>query len=79
LAKAVHALVSLGKRGKRHDIQHFKWQACRKTFSSLSGTVLYYLKTNTVRVEFSLWFLAEDIDRSVLCRYSGHVDATLTH
>ena len=39
---------------------------------------MYYLKTNADRVEFSLWFLAEGIDRSVLVRYSGHVDATLT-
>ena len=40
--------------------------------------MLYYLKTNADRIEFSLWFLAEGIDRSVLVRYSGHVDATLT-
>ena len=74
----VHALVSHGKRGKRHDIQYFKCQACHKAFTSRRGSVLYYLKTNADRVEFSLWFLAEGIDRSVLVRYSGHVDATLT-
>ena len=74
----IHALVSHGKRGKQHDIQYFKCQACQKTFSSRRGSVLYYLKTNADRVEFSLWFLAEGIDRSVLVRYSGHVDATLT-
>jgi IS1 family transposase/transposase-like protein len=73
-----HAVVSHGKRGKYHNIQYFKCQACQKTFSSRRGSVLYYLKTNADRVEFSLWFLAEGIDRSVLVRYSGHVDATLT-
>ena len=40
--------------------------------------MLYYLKMSADRVGFSLWFLAEGIDRSVLVRYSGHVDATLT-
>ena len=74
----VHALVSHGKRGKGRNIQYFKCQACQKAFSSRKGSVLYYLKTSADRVEFSLWFLAEGIDRSVLVRYSGHVDATLT-
>lgn len=74
---AVHALVSHGKRGKGHDIQYFKCQACQKTFTCRRGTPLYYLKTDVKRIEFVLWFLAEGVDRSVLIRYTGHADATL--
>ena len=74
---AVHALVSHGKRGKEHDIQYFKCQACQKTFTCRRGTPLYYLKTDVKRIEFVLWFLAEGVDRSVLIRYTGHADATL--
>jgi len=74
----VHALVGYGKRGKCHDIQTLKCQACECVFSSRRNTPLYYLKTAHDRVEIVLWLLAEGVDVSVLVRYTGHVDATLT-
>jgi len=74
----VHALVGYGKRGKGHDIQTLKCQACGCVFSSRRNTPLYYIKTAHDRVEIMLWLLAEGVDISVLVRYTGHVDATLT-
>ena len=74
----VHALVGYGKRGKDHDIQTLKCQACGCVFSSRRNTPLYYIKTAHDRVEIMLWLLAEGVDVSVLVRYTGHVDATLT-
>jgi IS1 family transposase/transposase-like protein len=74
----VHALVSNGKRGKYKHIQTFKCQACQVGFSSRRNTPLYHLKTHPGRVEMCLWLLAEGVDISVLVRFSGHVDATLT-
>ena len=47
-------------------------------FSSRRNTPLYYIKTDHDRVEIVLWLLAEGVDVSVLVRYTGHVDATLT-
>jgi len=46
--KAVHALVGYGKRkiGKRNDIQRWRCQRCRTTFSCRRGTLLYYLKSD---------------------------------
>lgn len=73
----VHAVVGNGKRGKGHDIQYLKCQACQKAFSCRKGTPLYYLKTRPERVEMVLWFLVEGVDVSVLVRYTGHGDATL--
>ena len=74
----VHALVGYGKRGKRHDIQTLKCQACGCVFSCRRNTPLYCLKTAHDQVEIVLWLLAEGVDVSVLVRYTGHVDATLT-
>jgi len=74
----VHALVGCGKRGKHHDIQTLKCQACGCVFSCRRNTPLYYIKTAHDRVEIVLWLLAEGVDESVLVRYTGHVDATLT-
>jgi IS1 family transposase/transposase-like protein len=73
----VHAVVGNGKRGKDHDIQYLKCQACQKVFTCRKGTPLYYLKTKTERVEMVLWFLVEGVDLSVMVRYTGHGDATL--
>jgi transposase-like protein len=75
---AIHALVGNGKGGKHHDIQHFRCQACRCSFSSRRNTPLYYLKTSPDRIELCLWLLAEGVDVSVLVRFTGHVDATVT-
>jgi hypothetical protein len=47
-------------------------------FSCRRNTPLYYLKTAHDRVEIVLWLLAKGVDVSVLVRYTGHVDATLT-
>ena len=74
----VHALVGYGKRGKYRDIQTLKCQACECVFSARRNTPLYYLKTAHDQVEIVLWLLAEGVDVSVLVRYTGHVDATLT-
>jgi IS1 family transposase/transposase-like protein len=76
--EAVHALVGNGKRGKQGHIQAFKCQCCRTNFSSRRNTPLYHLKTHPDRVEMCLWLLAEGMDISVLVRFTGHVDATLS-
>jgi IS1 family transposase len=74
----IHALVGNGKGGKERTIQHFRCQACRCSFSSRRNTPLYYLKTSSDRIELCLWLLAEGVDVSVLVRFTGHVDATVT-
>jgi transposase-like protein/IS1 family transposase len=74
---AEHALVGYGKLGAD---QHQRWrcQACGTTFSCRRGTLLYYLKSDPSQVELVLWFLAEGVDISVLVRYTGRREATLT-
>jgi transposase InsO family protein len=57
---AVHALVGDGKDGP-HGIQRFRCQACKTTFSCRRDSALCYLKTEEVRIEMALWFLAEGI------------------
>ena len=74
----IHALVSNGKRGNDRDIQYFKCQACKKAFTCRKDTPMYYLKNKIQQVETVLWFLAEGVDLSVLVRYTGKTDATLT-
>jgi len=74
----VHTLVGYGKRGKGHDIQTLRCRTCGCVFSSRRNTPLYYIKTAHDRIEIVLWRLAEGVDVSVLVRYTGHVDATLT-
>jgi transposase-like protein len=76
--EAVHALVGNGKRGKQGHIQTFKCQCCQTSFSSRRDTPLYHLKTHPDRIEMCLWLLAEGMDVSVLVRFTGHVDATLS-
>jgi transposase-like protein/IS1 family transposase len=71
----LHALVGYGAH---NGIQRFKCQACAKVFTSRVNTPLYYLKTDPKQVEFVLWFLAEGVNVSVLVRFTGHTDATLT-
>ena len=75
---SVHALVSNSKRGKYRHIQTFKCQACQASFSARRNTPLYHPKTHPGRIEMCLWLLAEGVDISVLVRFTGHVDATLT-
>ncbi len=75
---AVHALVGYGKLGKDKHIQRWRCQACRMTFSCRHGRLLYYLKSDRAQVEPVLWFLAEGVDVSVLVRYTGRSQATVT-
>jgi len=77
-SETLHALVGYGKIGKNNDIQRWRCQACRTTFSCRRGTVLYYLKSDPTQIETVLWFLAEGVDISVLVRYSGRQEATLS-
>ena len=51
--------------------------ACLKAFASRKGTPLYYLKTAVDTVDMVLWFLTEGVDRSVLIRYTRHLDSTI--
>jgi len=74
----VHGLVGYGKIGKGKNIQRWRCQACRTTFSCRRGTVLYYLKSDPAQVEQVLWFLAEGVDLSVLVRYTGRQEATVS-
>jgi IS1 family transposase/transposase-like protein len=76
--ETVHALVGNGKRGKDRRIQTLKCQCCQASFSTRRNTPLYHLKTHPDRVEMCLWLLAEGMDISVLVRFTGHVDATLS-
>ena len=74
----MHALVGYGTIGRHNDIQRWRCQVCRTTFSCRRGTVLYYLKSDPGQVELVLWFLAEGVDVSVLVRYTGRSKATVT-
>jgi hypothetical protein len=75
---AIHALVKDCMRGKDSDIPQLKCQCCKKRFSSRKGTPLYHLKKKATDVEMVLWFMAEGVDLSVMVRYTGFSDATLT-
>ena len=74
----VHALVGNGKRGINNDIQHFRCQRCRTDFSCRRNTPLYYLKTASDRIEMVLWLMAEGVDISVMVRYTGHAESTIS-
>ena len=74
----VHALVGNGKRGIKGDIQHFRCQWCRTDFSCRRNTPLYYLKTASDRIEMVLWLMAEGVDISVMVRYTGHAESTIS-
>ncbi len=76
--EAVHALVGYGKIGKHKHIQRWRCQACGTTFSCRRGTLLYYLKSDPAQVDLVLWFLAEGVDISVMVRYTGRHEATVT-
>jgi transposase-like protein len=71
-------LVGNGKRGKLGHIQALKCQCCRTNFSSRCNRPLYHLKTQPDWIEMCLWLLVEGMDISVLVRFTGHVDATLS-
>ena len=74
----IHALVGNGKRGIHKNIQQFRCQACKTGFTCRRNTPLYYLKTAPDRIEMVLWLMAEGVDISVIVRYTGHADSTIT-
>jgi transposase-like protein/IS1 family transposase len=74
----VHALVGDGKHGHAEQIQTFRCQACRTTFSARRNTPLYRLKTPSPQVAVVLTALAEGLDLSAAERVFGYRQATIT-
>src|SRR5215469_12958760 len=74
----VHALVGDGKHGRAEQIQTFRCQACRSTFSARRHTPLYRLKTPSRHVAMVLSALAEGLDPSAAERVFGYRQATIT-
>ena len=74
----VHALIGDGKHGQAEQIQTFRCQACRITFSARRGTPLYRLKTSSHEVAMVLTALAEGLDPSAAERVFGFRQATIT-
>jgi hypothetical protein len=74
----VHALVGDGKHGRAEQIQTFRCQACRATFSARRNTPLYRLKTPSDQVAMVLSALAEGLDPSAASRVLGSRQATIT-
>src|SRR5215469_4112126 len=60
----IHALVGDGTHGQAEQIQTFRCQACRTTFTSRCNTPLYLLKTPSHQVSIVRSALAEGIDPS---------------
>ena len=73
----VHALVGDGKHGRAEQIQTFRCQACRATFSARRDTPLYRLKTPSQQVGVVLAALAEGLDPSAIERVFGFRHATI--
>ena len=73
-----HALVGDGKHGHAEQIQTFRCQACRTTFSARRDTPLYRLKTPSQQVAVVLTALAEGLDPSAAQRVFGYRQATIT-
>ena len=74
----IHALVGDGKHGHAEQIQTFRCQACRTTFSARRHTPLYRLKTPSHQVAVVLSALAEGLDLSAAERVFGYRQATIT-
>jgi IS1 family transposase/transposase-like protein len=75
---SIHALVGDGKHGHAEQIQTFRCQACRTTFSARRDTPLYRLKTPSQQVAIVLTALAEGLDPSAAERVFGYRQATIT-
>ena len=73
----VHALVGDGKHGHAEQIQTFRCQACRTTFSARRDTPLYRLKTPSQQIAVVLSALAEGLDPSAAERVFGYRQATI--
>ncbi len=74
----MHTLVGDGKHGRAEQIQTFRCQACRTTFTSRRNTPLYRLKTPSQKVAMVLAALAEGLDASAAERIFGYRQATIT-
>jgi hypothetical protein len=74
----VHALVGDGLHGRAEQIQTFRCQACRTTFSARLHTPMYRLKTPSQQVALVLSTLAEGLDLSAAERIFGLRHATIT-
>src|SRR6266566_7859709 len=74
----IHALVGDGKHGRAEQIQTFRCQACRTTFSARRHTPLYRLKTPAHQIAMVLAALAEGLDLSAAERVFGYRQATIT-
>ncbi len=74
----IHALVGDGTHGRAEQIQTFRCQACRTTFSARRHTPLYHLKTPSHQVAMVLTALAEGLDPSAAERVFGFRHATIT-
>jgi IS1 family transposase/transposase-like protein len=74
----IHALVGDGKHGRAEQIQTFRCQACRTTFTSRRNAALYRLKTPSHQVARVLSALAEGLDPSAAERVFGYRQATIT-
>jgi IS1 family transposase len=75
---SIHALVGDGKHGRAEQIQTFRCQACRITFTARRNTPLYRLKTPSQQVAIVLSALAEGLDASAAERVFGYRQATIT-
>ncbi len=67
-----------GKHGQAEQIQTFRCQACRTTFSARRDTPLYRLKTPSQQIAVVLAALAEGLDPSAAERVFGYRQATIT-
>src|SRR6266487_4792223 len=74
----IHALVGDGKHGHAEQIQTFRCQACRTTFSARRHTPLSRLKTPSHHIAMVLSALAEGLDASAAERVFGYRQATIT-
>ncbi len=74
----IHALVGDGKHGHAEQIQTFRCQACRTTFSARRNTPLYRMKTPSQQVAVVLSALAEGLDPSAAERVFGFRQVTIT-
>jgi hypothetical protein len=67
-----------GKHGRAEQIQTFRCQACRTTFTARRNTPLYRLKTPSQQIAMILSALAEGLDPSEASRVFGYRQATIT-
>jgi IS1 family transposase len=70
--------VGDGKHGHAEQIQTFRCQACRTTFTSRLDTPLYRLKTPSQQIAIVLSALTEGLDSSAAERVFGYRQATIT-